>query len=124
MTPKLSKQQDIILQVVRGQRPCEDLSQLGIHIERVDGAWHFKSPPLEALQLEIVDVANGLLKLKEHPDALQKWTRFLLCGLGFIDFSKCERHSEWQVLLDALWDAMDSGSCSDATFHLAEELAK
>jgi hypothetical protein len=123
MTQRHHNQYELILQVVRGERPCDDLSQLGIKIERIDDAWHFTSPPLEPVKLDISDVANGLLKYKGQSDALKKWARLLLCGSGFIDFSKCEEHTDWEILLNALWDAMDSGTYSDDAFNLAEELA-
>jgi hypothetical protein len=89
----------------------------------IDGAWHFKYPPLEPVKLQISDVAYGLVKYRSNPDDLKKWARLIL-ACSFIDISDCEEQTGWKLLLNALWDASGSGIISDSALHLAEELAK
>jgi hypothetical protein len=121
MTP--NNQIQLIYEVVRGERPCADLFHLGVKIEMIDDKWHFEHPHLEPVGIQISDVAFGLLKYRSKPSDLKKWARLIL-SCSFIDVSKCEDQTGWEVLLNALWDAMGTGKYSDSAFHLAEELAK
>jgi len=122
MTQKHSNETQIIYEVVRGERPCTDLFQLGVKIEKVDDTWHFEFPQLEPVKLQISDVAYGLVKHRSNPDGLKKWARLILAG-SFIDLSNCEEQTGWEVLLNALWDAMDTGQINNDALGIAEELA-
>jgi len=46
----------------------------------------------------------------------------LMCTL--VDFADCEKETGWEILLNAMWDAMGKGVFSDDALHRAEELAK
>jgi hypothetical protein len=122
MTPR-TNHQALIYQVVRGERPCTDLGQLGIKLEYVDGDWHIESPSLDEIKLHISDIAHGLVKYQSSPSDLKKWARLILSGSGFIDLSECESQTGWEVLLNALWDSMSTGEFSTNAKHLAQELA-
>jgi len=124
VTPRHLDSGELIQQVIQGERPCTDLSELGIRIQIVDDKWHIESPPMEAVRLHIADVAHGLVKYAPSPNDLKKWATLMLCGSGFIDFSECETQTGWDLLLNALWDAMGTGTFSNSALHLAEELAK
>ena len=123
MTQRRPDQQRLIYDVIRGERPCSDLFQLGVKMGPVDDEWHLEEPCLEPVKIQLSDVANGLLKYRSHPDALKKWARLILAS-GFIDVSECENQTGWEVLLNALWDAMGTGTFSPGAVHLAEELAR
>jgi hypothetical protein len=122
MTPKNDYCQ-IIREVVRGQRPCEDLRKVGIKIELIDGDWQIESPNLVPTELEISDIAHGLITYQTNPSNLKKWARLILLGSGFLDLSQCESKSGWEVLLNALWDATANGEISEIAKRVAQELA-
>lgn len=124
MTQKHNKHVQPIREVIRGERAATDLADMGITLEFIDGTWHIMAPHLEPVKLQISDIAHGLVKYRSVPKDLQKWAGLLLCGSGFIDLSDCEIQTGWDLLLNALWDAMDTGAFSDSALHLAEELAK
>jgi hypothetical protein len=123
MTPRHPNPSELIYQVVQGERPCTDLFQLGIKIEVIDDKWQIESPPLESVKLHISDVARGLLRYRASPADAKKWARLVLAS-SFIDLSECESQTGWDLLLNALWDAMGTGTISNGALHLAEELAK
>ena len=113
----------IIYQVVRGQRPIADLAHLGIRLQFIDGDFQIECPHMEGVALDISDIAYGLLKYRSSPGDLKKWARLILAGSAFIDFSKCESQTGYEVLLNALWDSLGAGQFSEEAKHLAEELA-
>jgi hypothetical protein len=123
MTPRPPNPSGLIYQVIRGERPCTDLFQLGVKIDVIDDKWQIESPPLESVRLHISDVAHGLFRYRASPIDAKKWARLVLCG-PFIDLSECETQAGWEVLLNALWDAMGTGTFSNSALHLAEKLAK
>jgi len=120
----MDKNDEIIYQVVRGERPCTDLKLLGVEFDFVDDARIMRMPYLKAVKLRVSDVANGLVKYHDQPKDLQKWARFMLMASNLVDFDECEKETGWDVLLNALWDAMGNGTISENALHRAEELAK
>jgi hypothetical protein len=95
---------------------------LGIKIEIIDDRWEIHSPPIGPVKLRILDIANGLLRYRSHPLEARKWARLVLAS-PFTDLSDCETETGWEVLLTALWDAMDSGNFSEEALKIAEEVA-
>jgi len=113
----------LIHQVVRGERPCTDLSCLGIKLEITDGNWQIESPHLEAVRVRVSDIVHGLLKYQSNTTDLKKWAS-LVMGCNFIDLSECESQASWDVLLNALWDSAYTGAFSPTALKVAQEMAE
>ena len=123
MTPKHPNASELISESFGASGRVLTCFRLGVKIEVIDDKWQIEAPPLESVRLHISDVAQGLFRYRSSPVDAKKWARLVLCG-PFIDLSECEAHTGWDLLLNALWDAMGTGTFSDSALHLAEELAK
>ncbi len=113
---------ELILQVVRGERPWTDLQSLGITIQLLGMKSIVENPRRVEAVAGASDVARGLLRHRQHPTALREWAQVLMAGIPFLDLELGD-NEVGDELLHALWDLVFGEPIPEATFELAERLA-
>ncbi len=97
-------QEKIFLQVVRGQRPWNELNDFGWFIYRTPEAWVFQEEPLDPpVILSVQDILQGAENLARDPVMLQQWAMFLM-GSGDYELDENTPEPDHDLLYDALWD--------------------
>src|SRR3954454_9285631 len=98
----------IVLQVVRGERPPGDLALAGIAVTslRTEAglAHRVDNPRGVDASAGPADVAAGLLHYGDHPEGRQAWAIALLSG-DFLDLGLPEGDPRSDAVLGGLWDA-------------------
>jgi hypothetical protein len=114
----------LLLAVVRGEMPLDDLTKIGIEINSEDGFYKLKSGNLDVtVTPSASDVVMGILRYcSRKKNDVRKWAFFLLAESGVIDFSALESHPQGELLFSALWDASFEGRISSETIELAQRL--
>ncbi len=113
--------QEVIRQVVRGERPWTDLRTAGIDIQ-LDGAHcHMGNPNDVAADGDVYDLARGLLANLPDPAALRTWA-FVLQAESFLNWGDAEHHPAWETLWDAVWRASFGDQVPATAIQTAEEL--
>lgn len=112
---------ELILQVVRGEKPWTDLARLGITIVFEGSATRVDNPRGMVAVAQPVDIAQGLLEYRDRPDDLRAWARVILAGVPFLDLA-LDDQPVGDILLDALWDATFGRQLADEAIRTAEQL--
>src|SRR5262245_9646877 len=97
-------ERELVLQVVRGQRPWADLEAIGVTITRQDNSYVVENRRRVTAVARAEDIAQGLLAYQRDRAALKEWASILLAGAPILDLA-LEDHPDGDVLLGALWDA-------------------
>ncbi|HYV35685.1 MAG TPA: hypothetical protein VE988_08270 [Gemmataceae bacterium] len=93
-------------EVLRGERPLNDLNDIGMcfHIEQTaDGTRCWVDNPQQITVIaSLADLAHGLLALLHDPSALREWALFV--NASDVDFDP-EGQTAGEALLEAIHDA-------------------
>ncbi len=118
MTSETIVPEELVRQVVRGERPWTDLRALGMNLRPEDG-YAAQVPPLD-LQVDIPDLARGFVAHLRVPRGLREWA-FVMEALP-TDFN-AEQHPSGAAVMDALWNASFGNPLSAEQVELLQELA-
>ena len=113
--------QELIRQVVRGEKPWTDLRTVGIDVRLDGGRCAIDNPGHLTASADVQDLACGLLAYLPDPSALRTWA-FILEAESFVDWGDAERHPAWETLWDALWSASFGDPVPEEAIRTAEEL--
>src|SRR5579859_2379915 len=102
MTPGSEIANDLFREVVRGERPWTDLRQLGMTIQLEGNLCEVQNPPDLNPQVDIHDLAQGLVTHFQDPRGLREWA-FVMEAVE-ADFY-AEDYPAGDTVLTALWDA-------------------
>jgi hypothetical protein len=102
--PPLPEEKEVILRVVRGERPWTDLGKLGIDVRIEGDRCTIRNPRGIEATADIQDLASGLLAHQGDPRALRSWAFVVEAGSPFLDLD-VEGDPAGEILLDALWKA-------------------
>lgn len=105
---------ELIREVVRGERHWSDLRLIGVEIDQREGDWSITYAGDVCSTPDLSDVAMGFDRFRTSTEELQSWAHVLLGGSAFLDFSGMESTPSGEVLVEALWDAAESGVVSAA----------
>lgn len=114
---------DVILEVVRGERPWRELATVGIRITFDGNATHAENQRKVVAVARPADVAKGLIAHEANPLELQEWARVMLAGVSFLDLD-LEDQPDGDILLDALWNARFGRMVSDRAYQVAVRSAR
>lgn len=111
----------MILRVVRGLNPWQDLSSLGFQIAFDQNGGSLKQPEGVEAKAALLDLAQGFLTYRQHPKNLQEWA-FVMQALDLdVDWD----HPQWgQPFADALWQASFGETVFEDFYRLAETMAQ
>jgi hypothetical protein len=118
VTPETEAPEQLVRQVVRGERPWADLRSLGMKLRPEEG-YAADVPPLD-VKVGIQDLARGFVAHLPVPDALREWA-FVMEALP-TDFG-AEQHPSGEAVMDALWGASFGEPLSDVQVELLKNLA-
>ena len=113
----------VVLQVVHGERPLEDLENVGITIRLEAETIIVENPHRVVAAASLVDLARGLLKHQDNPRDGQSWARVVLAGSSFLDF-RFDDSAASDTLIEGLWDAAFGKPVTQDALTLAKRLAK
>ncbi len=127
MTRKLpdyaaSRATQLVREVVRGERHWSDLRTIGVDIEEGEGQWLIAYAGDVCSTPDLSDVAAGLAAYRTRAQDLKAWAHIILGASAFLDFSGIESTPTGELLVEALWDAADSGEVSDASEAVVSQL--
>jgi hypothetical protein len=115
--------QDLIRQVVRGERPWQDLRQLGIIVQLHGERATIDNPRHVSATAAAHDLAHGFLAYRGDADALREWAFVVEGGSSFLDLD-VEAHPDGEALLDGLWKACFGEPVPDETIRVAEHVVQ
>jgi hypothetical protein len=118
VTPETEAPEELVRQVVRGERPWTDLRSLGMKLRPEEG-YAADVPPLD-VKVDIKDLARGFIAHLKAPRALREWA-FVMEALP-TEFD-AERHPSGEAVMDALWSASFGEPLDDAQVELLKNLA-
>jgi hypothetical protein len=101
MTASSATVEEVIRQVIRGERPWTDLRSLGMDLRPETG--EARDLPPTDVKVDIHDLASGFVAQWHDPAALRAWA-FTLQAVD-ADFEPVEGHPSGEAVLDALWKA-------------------
>jgi hypothetical protein len=115
---------ELALGVADGTIDWRRLKELGFQLKRVRGGWRGYSPHAAvAVLVGAEQLARGINRYASRPDDLQGWAVTMLSADCF-DLAPLERHVAGNLLLDALWDAAETGSVGPTALDVATRLAE
>jgi hypothetical protein len=99
---------DIGLEIIRGDRPLSDVARLGVM--SVNPLFFELDAPrgVELVMPSIDDVASGFLAHLGEPDRLREWAAVILSA-EFIDLIALERIPDGQAIIEGMWDVSAGG---------------
>ncbi len=115
--------QEVIRQVVRGEKPWTDLRNVGIDVRLDERRCAIENPGGLTARADVYDLAHGLLAYLPDPVALRTWA-FILEAESFVDWGDAERHPAWEPLWDALWCASFGDPVPEEAIKTARELVQ
>jgi hypothetical protein len=121
MNPGREDSQEILRQVVRGERPWTDLGVVGIHVRREGDRHILENPQHISACVGVQDLARGFRTYLPDVHALREWA-FLVEAMD-VDLGEVECHPEGETLLEALWDASFGEPVSTKALRAIEQLA-
>lgn len=121
--PGNTQPSDIVIQVVRGERPWNALQEVGIDIAFQSGRCFIDNTAHVEATAQAHDVAQGLIAYQDNPSALRTWAWILLAGSPFLELA-LEQHHAGEVLLEALWDASFGQPLSEYAKAVSAQLAR
>ncbi|NBR32402.1 MAG: hypothetical protein EBT84_09590 [Sphingomonadaceae bacterium] len=93
--------QQIIMGVVRGEKPWSDLSPLGVTRDQL--GWRL--PRFDVpVYVTLKDLEAGLENNSTCPIKRREWAQFMLAASGLVEIDATEDAARREVLLGKLWD--------------------
>jgi len=93
--------QQIIRDVVRGERPWSDLIPSGVTKDKL--GWKFTNLGVPVC-VTLSDLEAGLEKSSSCPIKRREWAQFMLAASGLVEIDATEDAARREVLLGKLWD--------------------
>lgn len=121
MSARTDTGQEVIRQVIRGERPWTDLHTAGINIHLQGAHCAFDNPHHLTATADVDDLARGLLANLHDPAALRTWA-LVLEAEALVDWGEAERHPVWETLWDAVWRASFGEPVPEAAIQAARAL--
>lgn len=91
-----------VKRVVRGEAHWSTLRSADLRIEHEGNTWTF-SPAQQVVEVEVKDVAAGLLNLMHRQGDLAEWASFLLAA-DLVSLDRLAASGVGESLLTSLWD--------------------
>ncbi len=120
MTSSREADQEVVRQVVRGERPWTDLRTIGIEVQLDGSRCTFQNPRDVEVSADIHDVARGFLAHRHDAHKLREWAFVLESSDVEL---RLEDHPAGETLLNALWSASFGEPISEDVFKTLEQLA-
>ncbi|HEX7124740.1 MAG TPA: hypothetical protein VF406_03050 [Thermodesulfobacteriota bacterium] len=117
----MSGREAIVLAVLRGERPLEDLRQAGVGLT-IEGPMVLVDPNDVRVAPTTADVARGLLAYEGRGDDRRRWAFAMVAG-DFLDLDPLTADPDGGLLLSALWDASFGDPLPDDARAAARRLA-
>ena len=114
--------QDVIRQVIRGERPWTELRTVGIVIHLEGDQCRIENPQGIKAAADLHDLAQGLLVSRNDSNALRTWA-FVLEAESFVDWGEAEQDPAWEPLWDAVWGASFGEPIPPEAIETARQLA-
>lgn len=121
MSSGTATEQEIIRQVIRGERSWAGLATVGINARFTGDGCQIENPNDVRVAADIRDLAHGLLANLRSPRDLRTWA-FLLEAESFVDWGPSESHAAWEPLWDAVWKASFGDPVPEEAVKIAEQL--
>lgn len=124
----MANSRDLILKVVRGEKPLADLKAAGVSLRfrkldhrsrEINVKPHYEASLV--VSPTAVDLAKGLLSYQGRPKDLQDWGSFVL-GADLIELEPLESDPDGDIILNAVWDAGFEGRLSHEGAQAARRL--
>jgi len=94
--------------VVRGEADWRTLKEFGFPIEReaIEGGfrWTFNGAMPASVDLSQNDISAAILRLRDRPEMLREWSRFVMVMSDCVDFAPLDDWSRRDEFIDAMWD--------------------
>ena len=91
----------IVMDVVRGEKPWSDLIPFGVTRDR--HGWKF--PKLDVpVCVTLSDLKAGLENNSSCPIKRKEWAQFMLAASGLVEIDATEDAASREALLGSLWD--------------------
>ncbi len=116
--------ENLVLDVVRGIRPWEDLRRVGLAISFIEGGCNCDGRGTVVATPSIGDLARGIDRHLSNPASdLERWSAVMLAASAVIDFSQIIAREDGERLISALWDASGRQEVDHQVRTLARSLA-
>lgn len=122
MTLNSSSHADLVRKVVRGERPWTDIRLIGATVREHAGVWEIGYKGKICSTPDLNDIVAGLRAYMDRPTDMREWAHVLLGGSGFVDFAGLDSTEAGEVLVEALWEAAESGAVNQRTKALMARL--
>lgn len=120
MTSRAGADQEVVRQVIRGERPWTDLRTIGIDVQLVGNRCTFENPRNIEVKADIHDLAKGFLAHLHDARQLREWAFVVEAS----DVELCvEEHPAGETVLNALWSASFGEPLSEDIRKTLEQLA-
>src|SRR4051794_23279532 len=100
----------LITAVIRGDAPLASLQAAGVQVSRDSEGMTVSAIGGDAVVAEITDLVAGFLRYDGCSEQLSEWASVMLAGSAFLDLAALEDHGAGSTLIEALWDAADTGA--------------
>jgi hypothetical protein len=111
---------DVLRASVRGGVSTDALARLGYNLTSEGGGLRLDTPVSERVELQLADLAAGLLRQWALGTTLREWAAVVLM-LSDVQFQEAESPDE--ARLDAVWSASAGELVPDDALRLARQLA-
>lgn len=125
MTPNSNDIKQKFLGIITGEFPLDSIADFDVEISQKQDVMTLHSKLSDSLVVPTVtDMIRGFIAYENEPNKLKLWAFFNLSETGAIDFSKIEEHPFGERVIDALWEASDSGFVSEDFLNEARNFIK
>lgn len=115
--------QELIRQVVRGEKPWTDLHGIGIQVQLHGPRCTIDNPGKVRASADVLDLASGLLAHQHDVGELRTWA-FLMEAEGFVDWEAAEQDPQWEDLWDGLWAVSFGNPIPEQALKAAHEIVQ
>jgi hypothetical protein len=117
----VTTQDAVVRAVVRGERPIDDLAQVGVLVKNTERGRRIDVPAGFGVALPLQDLAVGLLASWARGTELRDWATVMLM-LSDVEFAEMDS-SDYEMLLEALWAASAGEELPEESIAVARRLA-
>jgi len=117
--------EQLIRDIVRGEKPVDLLETLGVHVSQEAGAYRVEGAGAAVAKPSLADVAAGVVNCaRSGVSECRRWAAVILAASAVIDLACLEEGKPGAHLLEALWDAAETGVFEEQALSLAQQLVK